>query len=189
MSGFTDALHLAVGLFAIWFLYFVCWREHRIDAFRQHMFALRDDLFDFARAGRISFNDPAYTTLRNVANGLIRYGHQLNVSRVLAILIFAGLPKSNRMEEWKRDVESRPREIRGKLLGTHTEISKAVFWHVVPWSPLAWVCVLVMTPLALAANLFKVQVKFARHPQQISAVLEEDALDERAVDDECLVTG
>ena len=174
MSGIANALHLGVGLFAIWFLYFVCWREHRVDAFRQHMFSLRDDLFDYALSGGIAFNDPAYTTLRNVSNGLIRYAHQLNVSRVLAILMFGNLPETNRMEEWKRDVETRPKEVRDKLLGTHSEIGKALFWHIVPWSPLAWVCVVL-------------RIKFVRRPQEISAVLEEDALEQRAVDEECLV--
>jgi hypothetical protein len=87
MSEITNALHLAVGLFTVWFLYFVCWREHRVDAFRQHMFSLRDDLFDYAQSGAVSLN-PAYTPLRNVANGMIRYAHRMNFSRVLAILIF-----------------------------------------------------------------------------------------------------
>lgn len=58
------------------------WAEARLDAFRQEMFALRDELFDYAAEGHIKFDDPAYRLLRQVMNGFIRYAHQLTFFRV-----------------------------------------------------------------------------------------------------------
>ncbi len=54
----------------------------RLDEFRQNMFAVRDELFDYAASGHISYNDPAYRLLRQLMNGYIRYGHQLTFFRV-----------------------------------------------------------------------------------------------------------
>jgi hypothetical protein len=93
------------------------------------------------------------------------------------------------MEEWMRDVQTRPAPVREKLLRTHAEIGEAVFWHIVPWSLLAWACLALALPITVAAKFLKVRVKFVRRPQEISAVLEEDALEQRAVDEECLVAG
>ncbi len=69
-----------LALLAIVMLKF--WAEARLDAFRQEMFALRDELFDYAAADHIKFDDPAYRLLRQVMNGFIRYAHQLTFFRV-----------------------------------------------------------------------------------------------------------
>src|SRR5260370_14413210 len=58
------------------------WAGARLDSFRQEMFIIRDELFDYAASGRISFNDPAYRLLRQLMNGFIRYGHQLTFFRL-----------------------------------------------------------------------------------------------------------
>ena len=46
MSAIVNGSHLVIGLFALWFLYFFCWHEHRIDAYRQRLFGVRDDLVE-----------------------------------------------------------------------------------------------------------------------------------------------
>jgi hypothetical protein len=43
-----------------------------LDRFRQDVFGLRDELWDFAASGQISFDDPAYRLLRQLMNGFIR---------------------------------------------------------------------------------------------------------------------
>lgn len=53
------------------------WSGARLDSFRQKMFVVRDELFDYAASGKIEFNDPAYRLLRQSMNGHIRYAHQL----------------------------------------------------------------------------------------------------------------
>lgn len=64
-------------------LLFVLWPDQRIDVFRQQMFALRDELWDFAADGNISFEEPAYALLRQLMNGFIRYAHNLTPYRTL----------------------------------------------------------------------------------------------------------
>jgi hypothetical protein len=60
---------------------FGLWPEQRTDLFRQQMFCLRDELFDFAADRKIDFNDPAYILLRQLMNGFIRYAHNLTPFR------------------------------------------------------------------------------------------------------------
>ena len=59
----------------------------RLDEFRQAVFIVRDELFDFALAGRVSFEDPAYRLLRQSMNGFIRYAHQLTFFRLMCTLL------------------------------------------------------------------------------------------------------
>ena len=49
----------------------------RVDRFRQDIFNLRDEMFMYAATGGISFDHPAYVTLRTTMNGYIRFGHQI----------------------------------------------------------------------------------------------------------------
>lgn len=62
---------------------FKWWPEQRIDHFRQRMFALRDELFDFAADGHVKFDERAYVLLRNLMNGTIRYAHNLTPYRTV----------------------------------------------------------------------------------------------------------
>jgi hypothetical protein len=69
--------------------------EWRLDSFRQDMFVVRDELFDYAADGNISFDHPAYILLRRQMNGLIRYGHHLTVFRglmTISIHKISGIP-------------------------------------------------------------------------------------------------
>lgn len=186
MSAIVGGSHLVIGLFALWFLYFFCWREHRIDTYRQRLFGVRDSMFDYAASGAIGFDDPAYVTLRDLSNGLIRYAHRLTFTRVWAILYFGNLSRTNRMEAWMADVNTRSPEVRERLLKAHEQIANASLFHVVAWSPLAWTCLLV----AFAIRLLKIRVKLAvmREPRDISSVLEQEALDQTSLtqDDGCL---
>jgi hypothetical protein len=185
MSAIVNASHLVIGLFALWFLYFVCWREHRIDTFRQRLFAVRDDMFDFAVSGAIRFDDPAYTTLRDLSNGLIRFAHMLTFTRVWVLARSMGFPRTNPMEAWMADVKTRSPEVRDRLLKAHEQISKASLWHVLAWSPVSWIYMLVGIVIGLLRLRFKVNV---RAPREISAVLEQEALEQSSLvdDDSCL---
>ena len=80
------------------------WPCVRLDNFRQSMFALRDEMFDFAANGNISFNDPAYLLLRKSMNGFIRYAHNLTFFRMnLTIIywnVFSKVPETKWSESW-----------------------------------------------------------------------------------------
>ncbi|MDQ6759874.1 MAG: hypothetical protein M3Z32_08425 [Acidobacteriota bacterium] len=75
----SQTFNVAESIVVLILTVIVCrlWTAHRLDVYRQEMFRLRDELFDYAKDGRISFSHPAYRLLRRSMNGFIRYGHQL----------------------------------------------------------------------------------------------------------------
>lgn len=77
------AVQVLLSLTVLLFVLFSLWPSQRVDLFRQQMFALRDELFDFALAENFDFDDPAYTQLRELLNGFIRYAHNLTAYRTL----------------------------------------------------------------------------------------------------------
>ena len=188
MSAIITASHLAIGLFALWFWYVICWREHRVDTFRQRLFEVRDDLFDFAASGAIGFDDPAYIILRDLCNGMIRFGHRMNFTRIVAVAWFGGLPKLNPMEAWEADVKTRPHDVRDKLLETYATITKASVWRVLGWSPLAWLFVVVRIISGVAK--VGVSIRVVKVPRDISTVLEKEALEQNSLpeDESCLAS-
>jgi hypothetical protein len=72
----------------LWFLFFWLYRDYRLDAFRQELFLLRDELFEFAMAGKIPFDSKAYGMLRRSINGNIQFGHRWGFLDLLCFFIF-----------------------------------------------------------------------------------------------------
>src|ERR1700682_1355645 len=95
------ALKSIIGLFALWLFVYYLWRDYRLDAFRDDVFARRDQIFVFAAKGNIKFDHPAYTILRNRMNVLLRYGHAFTLTRLLLIRISHPLVKNDLMEKWE----------------------------------------------------------------------------------------
>src|SRR5947209_7747433 len=77
-----DILFSLVALLGIIYLFFWRFKQYRIDKFRQNIFGIRDNLFDYAAAGNITFSHPAYLTLRNMMNGYIRFSHRISCFRL-----------------------------------------------------------------------------------------------------------
>lgn len=73
------ALSSLLSLLIICCLVFWGYRTYRVDLFRQKMFWLRDEFYDYADAGNIDFTHPAYGVLRSTMNGYIRFGHRLTL--------------------------------------------------------------------------------------------------------------
>lgn len=84
LTVLSSLISIALLMVLLFWLY----PDYRTDVFRQKMFRLRDDLFDEAVKGKISFNDQAYGMLRNAMNGHIRFAHQSNVWQVLLFALF-----------------------------------------------------------------------------------------------------
>ena len=82
----TIAAEAMVGLFAVSVVVFL-WlgpvRWVATDWARNVMFAAREDLFDAAAAGRISFDDPGYCRIREGINSMIRFAHELSLIRLV----------------------------------------------------------------------------------------------------------
>lgn len=83
MDQFATATHNYSALFLLLLVFLILRRMYREDRFRQNMFALRDELFDYALSGKISFDHPAYTILRTSMNGMIRFAHRVTLTHML----------------------------------------------------------------------------------------------------------
>lgn len=103
-----------LSLILLVILIFWLWPAQRIDLFRQQMFAIRDELWDFAGADTVSFDDPAYTLLRQLMNGLIRYAHNLTPYRILLSFLqwkyVFGAPTGEWTHAWNQALNQLPDE-------------------------------------------------------------------------------
>jgi hypothetical protein len=100
----TTGLESIAALMVLSILVFHFIPSYRLDSFRQRMFSVRDEMWDYAAAGNISFDDPAYLLLRKLMNGLIRYGHQLTIFRAMMTTLkwhlFGHAPELNWQKKW-----------------------------------------------------------------------------------------
>jgi hypothetical protein len=62
------------------------------DHARNEMFAARDELFDEALAGRVSFDDQNYRIIRAAINANIRYAHVGSLVRLVMYVLRMGIP-------------------------------------------------------------------------------------------------
>jgi len=152
----VNALQTSVVLILWLILIFKFLPTHRVDSFRQRMFCVRDEMFDFAADGNISFDDPAYVLLRRQMNGLIRYGHQLTVFRLImttAINAASGrTPKMSWNEAWESSLERiRDDDVRAKMRGFHERGMMIAVEHLILGSPLLWIAIS-LTGLVLAVH-------------------------------------
>jgi len=129
---------LCLVLLAVLFL--ELWPALRLDTFRQGMFTVRDELFDYAASGAIPFDDPAYRLLRQLMNGLIRYGHQITFFRLWCTFMRLRLSRSGLDDRWSAKWEValgriRDLKVRDDLCGFHSRASELVAARIVYGSP------------------------------------------------------
>ncbi len=132
----------------------------RLDGFRQEMFAIRDELFDYAADGNIAFDHPAYMLLRKQMNGLIRYGHQLTVFRFSMTVIshkVAGRPANTQwLHEWQKAIDSIEDERVRKGLGDfHDRAMGLAFGRLLAGSPVHWILTLLFMVQGVAQGAAK----------------------------------
>jgi hypothetical protein len=112
----------------------------RLDEFRQNMFSVRNELFDYAAAGHISYNDPAYRLLRQLMNGYIRYGHQLTFFRVfLTVIQSKTMGRANDLTwttRWEKALANiKDEKVRSSLSSFHDRTAILVATRLVFGSP------------------------------------------------------
>ena len=118
-------------------LLFKLWPTQRVDIFRQEMFQLRDELFDFAMQGEVGFDDPAYTLLRQLMNGFIRYAHNLTPFRVffsffLRRRTLPGPSAEDWNVSWKAALEKIPdRDKRNRMEAFHSRTTSLVIGQLI----------------------------------------------------------
>ena len=120
----------------------------RLDEFRQSMFVIRDELFDFALAGRIGFDDPAYRLLRHEMNGFIRYAHQLTFFRLVCTLLhwkaLGEQPAFTWAARWETAVQQTSPEIAAELRKFHSRALALVVKRLVTGSPTLMLALAIM---------------------------------------------
>lgn len=153
----TTALGSIVSLALLSVLLFGIAPKYRLDSFRQRMFTLRDELWDYAAAGYIDFDDPAYLHLRKLMNGMIRYGHQLTLFRTLMTMakwrLFGSAPELTWHNKWSNalaHIESE--EVKAKMENFHARTESHVARHLVTGSPLLLLMLFVAIGCTLVAS-------------------------------------
>lgn len=78
-----------------------------MDIHRQELFKIRNNLFDSAAKGEISFDEDAYGIIRSTLNGSINFLNELSVFRFILFLAFSKRAKSiEAMDYLKRRQEA-----------------------------------------------------------------------------------
>jgi hypothetical protein len=121
------ALWSAFGLLCLWIFIFVLWNDYRLDAFRDHVFSIRQELFFYAANGSVAFDHPAYVMLRYRMNVILRYGDEFTLTKaVLAKFIQPIAAVKRSQESWELALQSLPSETCQTLRGFSTALSVAV---------------------------------------------------------------
>lgn len=117
------------------------WESLSVEWTRQRIFRLRDELFDDALAGRVSFQAPAYRVLRDRLNGYIRFSHTCSWLSIFVTYFTvkrssALLEEFNQAEQaWERDLKLVPAEAARRLERIDERASQIMAWHMVIGSP------------------------------------------------------
>jgi len=174
--NFYIALKSILGLFGLWFFVYYLWRDYRLDAFRDHIFTIRDRMFLYAVNGNIRLDHPAYTILRNRMNVLLRYGHAFTLTRMFLVVISHDRSKSDSIVKWEAAVEKLPKETRRKMKEFNLCVAVAVFQHIVFNSFFRYV---ILRPFAFFLKPLQFR-EIVDRPKVVLTVehLESDALEE-----------
>jgi hypothetical protein len=170
------ALQSAVGLLALWVFVFYFWRDYRTDAFRDHVFDIRERLFLFAARGGVNFGDPAYSILRHRMNVVLRYAHAYTLLRFLSAKVRPSLARSPEQMEWERAVEALPSEAtKKKLQEFNTILTIAVLQLMIYRSFFLYLLVRPIAPFFELRSVFDNRPNVVASVEQVeSETLEED---------------
>lgn len=150
------------------------------------MFALRDELFDYAASGKISFSHPAYRLLRQSMNGYIRYAHRLSFFRLLLTVLhwktLGQTPDLKWLRGWEQSINTLAPEVRNDLLAFHNRSMDLAVKRVVTGSPVLLTLLIGTFILAIGKSSWQNFRKFcyesATHVMSLfidPRLLEEDA--------------
>lgn len=135
--------------------------------FRQEMFAIRDEMFDYAESRSISFDDPAYRLLRQLMNGFIRYAHRITFFRLVMSGFHKQALRPSTVPDWHKNWEAavcklKNEEVRQRLNEFHERIADLVAVRVVTGSPLLFLCLLsAVSALVIRERILNLHKLFA----------------------------
>lgn len=120
------------------------------DDFRQRMFRLRRDMFLLIVDNSLAPAEPAYTQLRSTINGILLYAERLTLGRLLlhgAIFREQTQAYAKKLREDLAQVQDPV--IREQLAEFRLRIGQEIIRHVITISPIAWLVVLLISPVLL----------------------------------------
>lgn len=94
---FTRIELLAAIAFFVWFVY-DRWQQTVVDVTRHELFKIRHHVFLMAADGKIPFDSPEYSAIRESFNGLIRFSHKMTFPRLLAFWIASPVQEEERRQ-------------------------------------------------------------------------------------------
>jgi len=184
-SSLVVVIQSAILLGAIWAVLFWPWSSVRLDCFRQQVFTVRDELFDYAASGKISFDHPAYRLLRQSMNGFIRYGHKVSFwQSTVTWIAWRAASKPNRYQwesQWQEALKSLDDKTRADLLRLYTSATRLVTKRIVYGSPV------LLIALCASAIAVVLSVGLRSASDVMSAALSrtaEHAVDQRILNEE-----
>jgi len=181
MDKVVSIVHLSLALSLGWVLVFWCVKNYRLDAFRQRLFALRDQLFDYAANGEVPFDHPAYQMLRTRINGMIRFAHRVSFLRLFLTVTVQQLSPDTvavqSYKRWQEAVETLPSpEVRERLRACHDNMLVLMVRHMVTGSPILLTCLVGFGVWALVTGAAKrLLAAFTEHLPGLD-LLEDQAL-------------
>jgi hypothetical protein len=155
-------------------LYLREYKDLRAQITRSQLFAVRDELFETARQGKIPFGAPAYRLLRERINGSIRLAHKLNLIEVYVLYwtinrspaLKAGQARFQR--EWTASLAALPEDARNSLETIRRKHSEIVVKQIVFCS---WGTFALLTPFAALgwmARLLAATTNYALTPRALA---------------------
>jgi hypothetical protein len=156
--GLITALSSMISIIGIWYLSLWLFRDYNVDSFRQKIFGLRDELFDFAMNDSVDFGSPAYGMLRAAMNGMIRFAHRMSLSNLIIFLLLTNekeIPASlSFYKRWEENTKHLNPEVKAKLLDFRQRMNTIVMGHLIVSSPLLMLTVIVPICALILLKLF-----------------------------------
>jgi hypothetical protein len=156
MNQIGDILNLGFGLILLWLLFYLGWRPYRVDRVREQLFEIRNELFLYAAAGEISFENLAYRKLRDRINALIRFAETMTFTRVIIFAVEEmrspnpALVKTQ--EEWVEAMSVASEANKLKIGELDKRVRNILVSHLIKGSPLL---LFVTAPFFIVARLLR----------------------------------
>jgi hypothetical protein len=164
-SEIATVLYTGAGLVALW-LTLGCYRSATTDKFRQNLFALRAELFDYARGDAVRFDNGSYLRLRNLLNSMIRFAHSVSFVRLAVAIVWENFSPV------LRDIPSFPaqmendgglsEEARKKLADIHERMFRLTFTQILSTS----VAALPVLVVYVAYQVLRDGISVWKHPPE-----------------------
>ena len=165
MNEIGAVLQMGFGLVLLWLVFYVGWRPYRLDRVRSELFELRNELFLYAAGGGVSFDNLAYSHLRNRINAVIHYAHTITLTRVVLYLAHEQIRPTpdlvEREREFMAEIGRLPLEAQQKITDILKRVNVTLTGHIVSGAPLLVVIALVYVPVFMLVSKFRSQKESA----------------------------